>query len=323
MGVKLRVWRQGQFYPELGKRVIELPYDVRPGPSDNQIEIEGFNVQPDVDGNFLVGNYTEEEEDAINTYGTARQVIDLYENLLGEKIIWSWQKEEIGEPLRIRIRNNDINARFLKKQRCIELDYCRYNIQTIYNCRTVDIIAHEIGHAILDSILPHLNTGSAEQQGIGEAFCDLTAMFLILNQEELCEFLFKQTGGELSKPSILTQFGVGHTFEESPNNHIRSAINDFNYDENETFPYPYAQIMVGFLYDIFCLLYDEKKAKMDDGVKCIYEASKVWMNAVLNAYLKCPASSLDMNSLVDLVLHQLNLDKKIVNQLNNRGIFQR
>ena len=103
MGVKLRVWRQGQFYPELGKKVIELSYDVRPGPSDNQINIEGFNVQADNGGNFLAGNYNEDEEDAINTYGTARQVIDLYEDLLGEKIRWSWQKEGESEPLRIRI----------------------------------------------------------------------------------------------------------------------------------------------------------------------------------------------------------------------------
>lgn len=323
MGVKLRVWCQGQFYPELGKKVIELPYDVRSGPSDDQISIEGYDVQADNDGNFLAGNYNEDEEDAINTYGTARQVIDLYENLLGEKIRWSWQKKGIHEPLRIRIRNNDINARFLKNQRCIELDYYGYHNQIIHNCRTVDIIAHEMGHAILDSILPHLNTGSAEQQGIGEAFCDLTAMFLVLNQEDLCEYVIMQTGGKISKPSILTQFGFGNAHKDSANNELRSAINDIKYDENERFPYPYAQIIVGFLYDLFCLNYDEKKVKMDDGATYVYETGRIWMNAILNAYLKCPTSSPDINSLMDLVLHQLFLDKKKVNHLNNRGMVLR
>ena len=58
------IWKQGPFYPDLGKKVIELPNQIDPGPSDTLIKIDGFNVLPDVDGNFVVGSngkpYTED-----------------------------------------------------------------------------------------------------------------------------------------------------------------------------------------------------------------------------------------------------------------------
>ena len=284
MGIKLRVWRQGQFYPELGKKVIELPYDVRPGPSDDQISIEGFDVQADKDGNFLEGNYNVEEEDAINTYGTARQVIDMYEGLLGEKIRWSWQKEGIDEPLRIRIRNNDVNARFLKKQHCIELDYYGYRDQIIHNCRTVDIIAHEMGHAILDSILPHLNTGSAEQLGLGEAFCDLTAMFLILHQEDLCVHLLHETNGDLKQDNILSLFAAGHGFDRCTNKEIRSALSDLQLSPNRWISYDIAQVTTGVLYDLFYDIYQLNSVEKDSR-DCLYQSGKIWKKGIIDSFL--------------------------------------
>ena len=183
----MTIWKQGQFYPELGKKIVELPNKVNPGPSDPMIKIDGFHVLPDKDGNFVEGVkgkiYSELEMDAIHTYAIIRMVINMYEDLLGKPIHWSWWKDGVEEPLVVKIRNNDINSRFIKEYKCIELDYYGpYNNWT-YNCRSVDLIAHETGHAILDSIFPHLNEGSAEARGIGEAFCDLTAMFWILSQK--------------------------------------------------------------------------------------------------------------------------------------------
>ena len=154
------IWKQGQFYPELGKKVVELPNKVEPGPSDDMIKIDGFQVQPDKDGNYTFGTdgrpYTDDELDAINTYAVIRMVINMYEELLGRPIHWSWWEDGKGEPLLVKIRNNDINARFIKEYRCIELDYYGPYGDWTYNCRSVDLIAHETGHAILDSILPHL-----------------------------------------------------------------------------------------------------------------------------------------------------------------------
>lgn len=320
MGVKLEVWKQGQFYPDLGKKIIELPYSVNPGPSDAQVSIVGFNVQPDPDGNFLNGNYSEDDIDAINTYGTVRQVIDFYEKLLGETIKWSWQKKGVNKPLKVKIRNNDINSRFLKKQRCIELDYYGTETNRTYNCRTVDIIAHETGHAILDCIKPHLNTGNAETRGLGEAFCDLLAMFLVLSQKDLCEHTMKETGGDLRRNSILTLFSLGHGFDVKGKKEIRSAINNFKYNVKEKFPYPYGQVIVGLLYDLLYTMFEEKEANND--VEAIYTVGKIWMKGITEAFIKLNEDEFRLNSFINNIIKTFNSETNtILKHLKIRQIF--
>ena len=115
----------------------------------------------------------------------------------------------------LQLGNNDINARFIKEQKCIELDYYGPYGNWTYNCRSVDLIAHETGHAILDSILPYLNEGNAETRGIGEAFCDLTSMFWILSQEDMCQIVLKEQDGDLTRSNILTLFGAGYGYKEN------------------------------------------------------------------------------------------------------------
>ena len=75
------IWKQGPFYPELGKKIVELPINAKAGPSDDLIIIEGFSVEPDANGNFVEGvnrePYSEDDLDAINTYAIIRIVINL------------------------------------------------------------------------------------------------------------------------------------------------------------------------------------------------------------------------------------------------------
>ena len=288
----MTIWKQGQFYPELGKMIVELPNEVNPGPSDDKIKIDGFNVQPDENGDFIHGSngvvYTEDELDAISTYAVVRMVINLYEELLGKSIHWSWWENGKGDPLLIKIRNNDINARFIKEQKCIELDYYGPYKNWTYNCRSVDLIAHETGHAILDSILPHLHEGTSETRGIGEAFCDLTAMFWILAQKDLCEEVIRETNGNLSKQSFLSLFGVGYGYEENQFKELRSALNKFNYLKNSRISYDYSKVLVSILYEILNELYYENKCIIKDDSENLFFSGQYWMKLIFIAFLKCP-----------------------------------
>jgi len=279
----MTIWKQGQFYPDLGKKVVDLPNKVNQGPSDPMIKIDGFHVLPDQDGNFIEGgeiNYNEDELDAIHTYAIVRMVINLYEELLGKSIYWSWWKDGKGDPIIVKIRNNDINARFIKEQKCIELDYYGPYGNWTYNCRSVDLIAHETGHAILDSILPHLNEGSIESRGIGEAFCDLTAMFWILSQKDLCKHVIEETDGDLSKNSILTLFGVGYGYKVNNYRELRSAINNVNIRKDQYSPYEYSQDLIGWVYEILTeLMYGERHLNFRDTEK-LYQLGNYWKKSI-------------------------------------------
>ena len=284
------VWKQGPFYPELGKKIVEFPYKISIGPSDDLIRIDGFKVQPDMDGNFTKGTaereYSEDEFDAIHVFATARMVLDLFEEILGEKIYWSWWDTE-KLPLKFKIRNNDINARYLKDQKCIELDFYGPYKNWTYNCRTVDLIAHETGHAILDMFKPEWKNGNAETRGLEEAFCDLAAMFLILYQEDLCSYVIKESKGDLSEDSILSLFAVGHGFNKSKNNAIRSAINDIEYDQDDWNSYNYAQILVAVLYEVLIDEFQNKRNSVKDKSKLLHQIGNSWMKEIIYTFLKC------------------------------------
>lgn len=311
----MTIWKQSPFYPDLGKKVVTLYNKVDPGPSDPTVKIDGFHVLPDRDGNFIEGgemNYSEDELDAIHTYAIIRMVINMYEEMLGRPIHWSWWENDKGEPLIVKIRNNDINARFIKEYKCIELDYYGPHKNWTFNCRSVDLIAHETGHVILDSILPHLNEGNSESRGIGEAFCDLTAMFWILSQKDLCEEVIRETNGNLSNLSFLTLFGVGYGYEENQYKELRNAINEKKYIVDSKISYDYSKVLVGTLYDILGDLFSKNKSdiKKDDSQN-LFLSGQYWMKLIINAFLKDPSTlrEFEQNFLPEFDDRRINIKK--------------
>ncbi len=292
------IWNQGEFYPGLGKKIVELNNVVDPGPSDSLIKIDGFTVSPGKDGHFVEqtdGNpYSEDELDAIHTYATTRMVINLFGNLIEKQIQWSWWKDGEGDPLLIKIRSNDIHARYIKDQKCIELDNYGPQDSLIHNCRCVDLIAHETAHAILDRLMPHLNAGNVETKGIGEAFCDLAAIFMVLSQKDLCAYAIEETKGDLMQSSILSLYGVGHGDEQNQFKEIRNAINNTTYKSDSWSPYDYSQVLIGMLYEILIALFEENRASTKNDVENLYQSGQHWMQAIVHTFRHCPVPNTDI-----------------------------
>ncbi len=65
---------------------------------------------------------------------------------------------------------------------------------TIYACDAVGIVAHELGHAILDAMRPDLwNTAVLEFFAFHEAFGDIMATASVLQHDEVINQMFKET----------------------------------------------------------------------------------------------------------------------------------
>lgn len=292
MSTKMLVWKQGMVIPESGKKIICFSGKIQAGPADGRIVISGFNTRSDLDGNFIheneFGPYSEDDFDAIHTFGVARYVLDMYEKLNGEPIRWSWEKDDKSEPLRIFIRNNDINARYLKSARCLELDYFGLYQNWTYYCRSTDIIAHETAHAILDAIQPGWEKGNIETRGIAEAFCDLTAMFFITSQYDCCRDVIRETHGDLMQKSILSEFGIGLGLGTDPLNPIRSSINSNRFSMRFIFSYEFSEVLTGCLYDILADITYLRSGKQGRcNAKQLFEAAKEWQNAIFVTYKMC------------------------------------
>lgn len=287
----MTIWKQGPFHSELRKKNIILSNLVYPGPSDPLIQIDGFNVIPDADGNFIEGTngslYSKDALDAIHTYAIVRYTINLYERLFEKSIEWSWWQIGSKHPLKIQIRNCDINARFIKEQKCIELDYYGPSDRLVYNCRSVDLVAHETAHAIFDTFRPEWSKGSPETRGLEEAFCDLAPMFFILSQLDLCTDVISETNGDLKKDSLLSLFGVGHGFEDQTRKAIRNANNSVTYKKGDWNWYTYGELVIGLLYDVLVDMFEAEKKQHKNDAEALSQTGKVWMKKIMSCYNRC------------------------------------
>ncbi len=287
MACKVIIWRQGEAFPNLGKKIISFNHSISAGPADDRVIINGFNVKPDERGDFISDSYSEDELDAIHTFGIARYILDIFESSLGRPMDWSWEVRGKKEPIAISIRNNDINARYLKSAKTIELDFFGPYSTRRYYCRSSDIVAHETAHALLDGLKPLWRKSNIETQGLTEAFCDLAAMFFVTSQLDLCEEVIKETNGNLKKESILTEFGVGYGQEQNNNSPIRSALNKKKYESHLAYAYDFSAVLIGSLYDILCEMINNQSTNSSVSARLLFETSQFWQASIIKAFDAC------------------------------------
>jgi len=315
MPTKLIIWKQGSALPHLGKKIISFDHQINAGPADDRIKIAGFDVQADLEGNFVSDSYSDDELDAIHTFGISRYVLDIYENALNRPILWSWETEKRAEPLSVFIRNNDINARYLKDAKCIQLDYYGPYENWTYYCRSVDIIAHETGHAILDGIKPLWEKANSETRGMAEAFCDLAAMFVVSSQHDLCGEIIKETKGNLRNESILSQFGVGYGSDDSKLSPIRSAINKTRYSQDLHFTYDFAEVLVGCLYDLLFQMTEEHTQNQLITTNGLYETAQKWQLAIIRTFDVCNPQMSSLSEFQYRLIEFLPTETELINKL--------
>ena len=96
----------------------------------------------------------------------------------------------------------------------------------VYTCLSTDIINHEFGHAVLDGIRPYYFESSlVETAAFHEFIGDLTAILIILRNNEFRNHLADTTKGDLSGSSHLSRIAeqFGKTVGDEP--YLRTALN--------------------------------------------------------------------------------------------------
>lgn len=143
---------------------------------------------------------------AAHLYGTARRVLDLWEDLLGHPIVW-WHAEEFPQlelVPRLRWGNAHAGPGFLETG----MLWTRNGVPQEL-CLNFDVVAHEIGHTILFSLLGaptpgHLTGGFL---AFHEAFSDHVAAISSLYFRSVAERLLAQTGGNLYALNLVSRVG--------------------------------------------------------------------------------------------------------------------
>ena len=180
---------------------------------------------PDEDGNFDYLTPDMSGFEAAHAFGCVRFTLDVWENYLGEPLEWHFA--ERFEKLEISILPHWDNAQygygFLEIGSQFEKDGSVLPFTLDF-----DIIAHEVGHAFIFSILgvPELNAEFPEYEGFQESFSDCVSLIAAMHFPSVIDQVLDETRGNLYLSNRIARFS-----EFPGQRQIRNANNTRTMDE--------------------------------------------------------------------------------------------
>lgn len=230
-------------------------------------------------------------------YTIAMKTLEHFEQSFGRKIIWSPRrpagtpKGDLSEGFVPRLRLyphafRDANAYYDPDKKAILFGYfeaadvvqgTNFPGGVIFTCLSPDIVAHEVTHAILDSIHPRfIENTNPDVAAFHEAFADIVALLQRFTIPHLVEHQIAKTSGSLEKFSFLgelaTQFGNALQGNRGA---LRGAIG--RVDENGEWkrytpdpedyktifePHERGAILVATIFEAFIRLYNNNTADL-------------------------------------------------------------
>ena len=193
----------------------------------------------------------------VNAFAVAGHTLRSFEEALGREIVW-----RSGGPLVIRPHAFEgANAFYDPMSPSLNFGFFRSPIRaaTVWTCLSHDIVAHELGHAILDSFRPlWLWSEELDVPALHESIGDLLALFAALEHPQLVERIYQESGGDMRRPTLVSglaeEFGIG--LRGSGVAYLRSALEGPPYPEAEKEAHARSTAWTAAVYDVLVALVD-------------------------------------------------------------------
>jgi hypothetical protein len=191
--------------------------------------------------------------------------------------------------------------------------YSDSRIGSIFTCDSTDVVAHELGHAILDAYRPETwSVMSLEAASMHEAFADLVAILHVLTYDEILNLVMQETNGDLKKENTVSklaeQFGQAIFKLSGPNsgrlpNALRSAINNFKYVNPASLPtdapndqlaqecHSFGRIFLGAFYDLLSVFFETLKKEGLPPIEALKKARDTLAQYSLKAIQTAPLNT--------------------------------
>jgi len=124
---------------------------------------------------------------AQNVYAIAARTLAAFELALGRRLSWAFGGHQL---FLVPHAFSEANAYYAGDDRGVFFGYLELPEGRVDTCLSHDIVAHEVTHAILDGLRPHLiEPGLPDQAAFHEAFADIVALLSVFSVGPLVETL--------------------------------------------------------------------------------------------------------------------------------------
>ncbi len=329
-GPRVMIYKQDPSVQEIGIRKAYIPTPVLTGPKDARIEVQErppFSlppIPPNAMGDFIQVPGTP-AFDAVHTFAVVRETLTMYQRALGTPVPWQWNTATNSDPLKVFPRAGETaNAYYSRTDKSLLFFFFTppgspAGTPQVFTCRSLDIVAHETGHAVLDGLQPRwLAFGNPPQTGgLHESFGDLTAIFLALSQLDQVEAVIAQTKANLHDKTFLADLAEQFGLALGRPNGLRNADNDLKLSQVGTEVHAISQVFTGAIYDILADIFAfERNPGTNDDAAVLYGVGRYLSSLVLRAFKQAPATAATFADVANNMLQIAATDGKPVQYRN-------
>jgi hypothetical protein len=312
-GSRFLIWKQDPTVGDPGIRTTYISGLILNGPKDARVTTELPGTTPvarNASADFIFTAGTP-EFDCAHTWAVVRQTLTMYQRVRGGTAIpWAWNTGGNTDKLTVYPRAGVTpNAYYSRGQKALKFFYFTPSgsSSVVYTCQSLDIAAHETGHAILDGLKPGwLAVGNPPQTGgLHEAFGDLSAIFLAIAQLDQAEAVIALSKANLHEKNFLAamaeQFGAALGRPTG----LRNADNDLKLSEVGNQVHAISQVFTGGIYDVMADIFAfewQRQRGSKDPAHVLLEVGRNLCTLLVDAIIAAPASGATYADVVNQML---------------------
>jgi len=303
-GCRTLIYRQDPSVQEAGLKKVYLPNYVADGPYDLRIKSEGSDMVYKNALGDMVQTPGTEAFNVVQAYTVVRMVLNMTQCALravniNNPIPWFWNTypkagESADIPLSVKAHGlpDVMNAYYTRAEKSLRFGYFvkpGSQGEKVYTCLSLDIVAHETAHAVLDGLKPNWITRSQIPQtsALHEAFGDLMAIFLTISQMDMADAIITQTKANLHDKTFLSDIAEEFGLCLGRSNGFRNADNDLKLSNVGVEVHDLSQVFTGAVYDILAdmFAYDLSMQPRENPAKILHSRASYLFGLLLRSLM--------------------------------------
>ena len=276
------------------------------GPADDHVMLRE-KLQKE-NGSYVYADDDPRQNSSLS-FANAALTINAFRDVFPEDIKWAFKYDKL------LIRPNcgkDLNANYKRESGTLNFymdeDLVRHT--HVHSGASSDIVAHEVGHALLDAIRPeYMSSWGPEPSAFHESFGDMMSIHMALRNDRVVKQLIQETGGDLSKPNLVAslaeELGTAVNNQAGTNstggNYLRNANNRLKFadpsklasekggpDELGWGKHSLSRVWTGAHFDLLKAMVSERMAAGDSPEKAIKESNDELFKMLANMIRESP-----------------------------------